>query len=153
MIEGSKISLIKDDRPPLQSGKTRLVAAALASNFHLFGKKALVDAIEAHEDGTQSRSVTWLFDGSKGVTFAPEFAEETIGLGEFVRRFESLEWCEANPHHPIAYMRAMSLKLDALRVQLIGMKPMVLMRKGKRTALIPAECEPSRRAEILAQMQ
>ena len=126
------------------------IAAALAADCRFASDKALIDTLEAQPDGSTRREVTWLMDGAHKARFVPNFPAEEITFTEFRRRFESLEWCEANADHPIAYLRGFSDKLNRLRDRVIQMKPLVLVRNGKRTALIPADCPAARKAEILA---
>lgn len=135
--------------PPLRSDVTRLIAAALASGLPLAHAKGFVDTIE-NVDGKPKRSVVWSMNGTATAHFKPEFEEERITFQEFHRRFTSREWVEANPHHPISYMYAMMVKGNYLSEFLRGQKPMALYRDGKRMAIIPHDCDPARKAEILA---
>jgi hypothetical protein len=84
--------------------------------------------------------------------FRPQFAEATFDLAEFRQCFESLEWCRANPDHPIAYLRAFSDALSSLRNELRAQKPLFLVRRGKRFALIPQDADPAKKAELLAML-
>lgn len=153
MKQGKVIAIVSDkDTSPLKSPNTKMIAAALAADCRFASDKALIDTIEDKGDGKTERTVTWCMDGTHKAHFAPNFAEEHITFGEFRKRFESLEWCEANPFHPIAYLRSYSDKLNRLRDRVVQMKPLVLIRKGGRTALIPADCPAARKAEILARL-
>ena len=73
-------------------------------------------------------------------------------LEELRRRFEDLAWCEQNPDHPIAYMRVLFEKLTQLRASLRAMKPLLKIRQGRATALIPADASPEDKARLLAQL-
>lgn len=149
MKEGQKVQFLRDDQAPLKSSLTPLVAAALASGIRFAHEKPLLDTLE-EVDGQPRRALTWSMDGGSTATFRPAFKEETIDLAELRRRFEDRAWCEANPDHPIAYMRAFSDKLSSLRNELRAMKPLLLVRKGRRFAVIPQDESAEKKARILA---
>ena len=142
---------LRDDQPPLKSDLTALVAAALVCGFEFANNKPLLDTLE-EVDGQPKRSVTWSLDGASRATFRPQFAEGTLDLAEFRQRFEDIDWCRANPDHPIAYLRAFSDALASLRNELRTQKPLLLVRRGKRFALIPQDADPARKAELLAML-
>ncbi len=142
---------LRDDQPPLKSDLTHLVAAAMICGFEFANNKPLLDTLE-EVDGQPKRAVTWSLDGASKATFCPQFAEATFDLAEFRHCFESLEWCRANPDHPIAYLRAFSDALSSLRNELRSQKPLFLVRRGKRFALIPQDADPAKKAELLAML-
>lgn len=74
---------------------------------------------------------------------------EQLTFTEFRNRYESLEWCKANPNNPIAYMRAMAEQLEAIRTEVRKLKPMIKMRKGRKIALIPQDASDEVVAELL----
>ena len=151
MKEGQQVLFLRDDQPPLKSDLTHLVAAALVCGFEFANNKPLLDTLE-EVDGQPKRSVTWSLDGASKATFRPQFAEGTFDLAEFRKCFEDLEWCRANPDHPIAYLRAFSDALSSLRNELRTQKPLFLVRRGKRFALIPQDADPAKKAELLAML-
>ena len=148
MRTGQKIIFVRGQEPPLRSRDTALVAAALVSGAKFAGDKPLLDTIE-EIDGEPKRAVTWSLDGAGELAFRPSFPAETIDFAEFRRRFEDDAWCAANPDHPIAYLRALADTLADLHSQLRGRKPALLIRKGKRFAVIPQDADPERKREIL----
>lgn len=133
---------------------TRLVAAAITSGIlPISGGGFYSDTVEDKGDGNIRRQVTWCLNGKATAHFKPDFKEETIDFNEFRDRFDSLEWCEANPNHPISYMRGYVEHhmrfVDKIKTQ----RPMMLIRKGKRTAVVPSGNDPesvAKRDEILA---
>ncbi|MCB1210033.1 MAG: hypothetical protein KDK97_11930 [Verrucomicrobiales bacterium] len=151
MKEGQQVLFLRDDQPPLKSDLTNLVAAALVCGFEFASKKPLLDTLE-EVDGQPKRAVTWSLDGAGKAAFRPKFQEGTFDLAEFRRCFESLDWCRANPDHPIAYLRAFSDALGSLRNELKAMKPLLMIRKGRRFALIPQDADPAKKAELLAML-
>jgi len=151
MKEGQQVLFLRDDQPPLKSDLTHLVAAAVICGFEFANHKPLLDTLE-EVDGEAKRSVTWSLDAASKATFRPQFAEATFDLAEFRQCFESLEWCRANPDHPIAYLRAFSDALTSLRNELRAQKPLFLVRRGKRFALIPQDADPAKKAELLAML-
>ena len=118
------------------------------SGAKLAGDKPLVDTIE-EIDGEARRTATWSVDGGSEIVFRPNFPAETIDFAEFRDRFEDDAWCQANPDHPIAYLRAFADTLAEIRDQLRGRKPAFLIRKGKRFAVIPQDADPERKQQIL----
>jgi hypothetical protein len=151
MKEGQQVLFLRDDQPPLKSDLTHLVAAAVICGFEFANNKPLLDTLE-EVDGQPKRSVTWSLDGASKATFRPQFTEATFDLAEFRKCFEDLEWCRANPDHPIAYLRAFSDALSSLRNELRAQKPLFLVRRGKRFALIPQDADPAKKAELLAML-
>lgn len=148
MKTGQKIIFVRGQEPPLRSRDTALVAAALVSGAKFAGEKPFLDTIEEIE-GEPKRTVTWSLDGAGELAFRPNFQAETIDFAEFRRRFEDDAWCRANPDHPIAYLRAFADTLADIHGQLRGRKPALLIRKGKRFAVIPQDADPQRKREIL----
>ncbi|MGE0412020.1 MAG: hypothetical protein AB7I98_03885 [Verrucomicrobiales bacterium] len=99
---GTKYTTWRDSENPAKSVLTRIVSAALSVGFKLARSKG--NFYRGIEKGTDRLRVCWLMRAME-VTFKPDFKEETISIDEFRRRFESDDWCNANWHHPIAYMR------------------------------------------------
>jgi hypothetical protein len=153
MKPGSVIAFVKEfDTPPIESRNTRLIASAIASGFEFGTEKAFSDTIE-DINGTPKRTVTWAMNGAQKMKFSPIEKEEEIGFSEFQKRFDSQEWCEANPDHPIAYMRAMSDTYNRLVDKIKTMRPMLLIRRGKRLAVVPSGNDPesvAKREKILS---
>jgi hypothetical protein len=148
MKTGQKIVFVRGEDPPHRSRETALVAAALVSGIKPAGDKPFLDTIE-EVNGQAKRAVSWSLDGDGEITFRPAFPEETMDFAEFRRRFEDDAWCRDHPDHPISYLRALSDTLLDLQTQLRGRKPALLIRKGKRFAVIPPDAAPERKAEIL----
>jgi hypothetical protein len=143
------LHIIKDDRPPLDSPATALVAAAGTSGIGLSGTQPFVHAVEMAEGGEPKRTVVWSLADAE-VVFAPNFAEERITTAEFVRRFRDAEWRAAYPDHPIAYMAWFAENLAAYRDQIRASKPLLMVRRGRRVAFIPQDCSPERREKLLS---
>ena len=151
MKEGQTIRFIRGEGAPLQSPTLGLVAAALTSGIRFSSDKPLLDTVEERE-GEVVREFAWSFDDRSAVVFRPNFREETLSMEELRRRFEDLAWCGQNPDHPIAYMRVLFEKLTLLRTNLRAMKPLLKIRQGRSTALIPADASPEEKARILAEL-
>lgn len=143
LAEGSKPLSWKSKEDPRTDFLTRIAAAAFTAGFDLISSKGyqhhvIVDESPAADPAAPvDRSVTWIWDGRQTVTFSPAFAEETIGLAEFRARFESLEWVAANPHHPIAYMRAFLEKSRDTMGKVTTMPPALRITRGDRTVVAP----------------
>lgn len=121
-----------------------MIAGALTSGFEFANQKAYLDAVEDVK-GSPKRTVTWLMNASKTVRFVPIKKEEEITFQEFSRRFLSLEWCEANPDHPISYMRGIIENRSGLIAKIKTMATMLLIRKGKRSAIVPSGSDEASR--------
>ena len=154
MKEGITISVVRDhDTKPTESRNTRLVAAALASGGMFATEAAFSDTVEKSPNGAK-RTVTWLMDGAANLSFEPIEVAESITFDEFRKRYESLDWCEANANHPIAYLRAMNDQHNRLLDKIKTMRPMLLIRKGKRFAIVPSGSDAAstaQREQILAE--
>jgi len=153
MKEGTTIAVVRDtDTAPTKSRNTLLVAATLASGGIFATENAFSDTVENLPEGPK-RTCTWLMDGALKMRFEPIPEAEEITFGEFKKRYESQEWCEANPNHPIAYMRAADEHHRRLVDKIKTLKPMLLIRKGKRIAIVPSGSDAAStatREEILA---
>jgi hypothetical protein len=154
MKEGDTIAVIREENTdPTASRNTRLIAAALASGAVFPSNSAFLDTVEQTPQGPH-RTVRWLMDGAHRIEFDPISEAEQINMAEFRRRFESRAWCEDNPNHPIAYMRAMTEHYNRLIDKIKTMRPMILIRKGKRVAIVPSGSDAASvatREQILAE--
>lgn len=155
MKEGTSFNMVREkDVHPAKSQNTRIVAAALASGIRPATDKFYSDTIEDKGGGVSERQVTWLLDAKKTASFEPDFERETINFSEFNRRMRSQEWCEANPSHPIAYLREYIELHNRLVDRIKQMRPMIMLRKGQRVAIVPSGNSPEEtreREEILAE--
>lgn len=140
---GDSPAFWKSDENPATSLLTRCAAAAFTSGFDLLSPKCfqhhvIVDEQAAEEDDGDEpqRSVTWIWDGKQTVKFRPIPAEEEIGILEFRRRFEDLEWVAQNPDHPIAYMRAF-LEQSRKTMSKAAGPPALRIRRGDEEVIAP----------------
>ena len=126
------------------------MAAALTSGFRLVEPGGFRDTVEQTEGGPVRR-VEWFVDGaSRGVFHTPTLGSEEIEFPEFRRRFESEEWCLANPHHPIAFLRWAFRVHAQLRDRIRELKPAALLRRGNRQVTIPAGLPEDKRQQLLS---
>lgn len=138
MKQGTTVAIVREhDTPPMKSRNTSMIAGALTSGFEFATDKAFSDTVE-DVGGTPKRTVTWLMNAAKTVRFVPIPKVEEITFSEFKRRFLSQEWCEANPDHPISYMRGIIENKGGLVDKIKTLMPMLLLRKGKRVAIVPS---------------
>ena len=147
MKQGSTVAFVRDfDTPPMESRNTRMIASACASGAEFASEKAYSDTIEDIA-GTPKRTVTWLMNGAKTMKFLPIQKEEEVSFMEFQKRFNSQEWCEENPNHPISYMRA-AFDANAKLVDVTkNIRPMLLIRRGNRIATVPSGNDPESKAQ------
>jgi hypothetical protein len=138
MKQGTTVAIVREhDTPPMKSRNTSMIAGAITSGFEFATEKAFSDTVE-DVGGTPKRTVTWLMNAAKTVRFVPIPKEEEITFSEFKRRFLSQDWCEANPDHPISYMRGIIENKGGLVDKIKTLMPMLLLRKGKRVAIVPS---------------
>jgi hypothetical protein len=138
MKQGTTVAIVREhDTPPMKSRNTSMIAGAITSGFEFATEKAFSDTVE-DVGGTPKRTVTWLMNAAKTVRFVPIPKEEEITFTEFKRRFLSQDWCEANPDHPISYMRGIIENKGGLVDKIKTLMPMLLLRKGKRVAIVPS---------------
>ena len=144
------LHVLKDDLPPLQSPNTALVAAATTSGIQLSEGQPFIQTIE--EDavtGKPKRQTIWCLKDDE-IEFLPQFEAERISTTEFVRRFRDPQWRTVNPHHPIAYMAWMHETQQRLREKIKQNKALIMVRRGKRVAFVPQDCDAATRERILA---
>ena len=155
---GTKIEIIRDSMSPYQSPNTRLVSAARACGFEWGIKDPFMDAIEEKPDGTIERTVTWVMNAAQKREFVWAHREkdgtltaksEEIDFNEFRSRFLSLEWIEANPDHPISYLRATHRHHGRMLATIKTLPQHVVVRNGARIASIPTNATPEDRARAL----
>lgn len=142
---GQKIEWIRDELPPLQSPNTDLISAWLTCGGTLLPVGGYSDAVE-EVDGQPKRTVTWNVDGCVSVNFGTE----EVDFAEFRRRWISEDWIRANTDHPITYLKQFRDNMKKVKGWLKDQKPSVLVRRGGRTAVIPANCPEAKKQKILA---
>ena len=140
---GDKPAFWKSDENPVTSLLTRCAAAAFACGFDLLTPKCfqhhvIVDEHAPADDDEPQRSVTWIWKGGHTVKFRPIPAEEEIDILEFRRRFEDLEWIQANPDHPISYMRAF-LEQSRKTMASVASPPALRIRRGDEEVIAPGD--------------
>ena len=151
--ENARIAFVRDEgTSPVASPNTRLVAAAITAGTEFAGDHPLVDTVEELPHGGVKRQTTWIMDADSKLTFSPNFKEETISFPEFRQRYEDIEWCNANPDHPIAYLRLFSDNYSRLLERVKTLKPMALIRRGNSKALIPFGTPRAKVEEILSRL-
>lgn len=133
---------------PMVSPNTQLVAAALTSGFKLVEPGGFRDTVEQTERGPLRR-VEWFIDGASRGKFRQGATSEDIEFPEFRRRYESEEWCLANPDHPIAFLRWAFRAHGLLRDRIRSLKPAALVRRGNRQVTIPDGLPEDKRRQLL----
>lgn len=152
MHQGQTLKFVRGDGPPIKAPQFGAVVAALVSGCRFASPDCLLDQLK-EKDGEIAESFVFSFDGESTATFEPAFAKETIDVKEIERRFLSDEWCRANPHHPIAFMRCFYDERNR-RVAEIKDRPrheVIEVVNGRKTSrcFIPENATPEERAEIL----
>ena len=147
MIQGEAIAVIRDnDTSPIESKNTRLISSAVCSGASFASGHAYSDTIE-DVGGVKKRTVTWMMDGSKTIRFEPIQESEEISFMEFHNRFNSIEWCQKNPNHPISYMRSNFEQHSHMVDKIKTMRPMLKIRNGSRIAIVPSGTDEASKAE------
>lgn len=153
MHQGQSVSTIAGEGPPIKAPQFGAVIAALVSGVEFSSADCLIDML-VERDGAAREEFFFTFNADTQATFEPSFARETIGVKEIERRFLSAEWVKANPHHPIAYMRAFFDERNK-RVAEIKNRPRFEVVEERNTSggtsrcFIPENATPEERAAIL----
>lgn len=146
----SHVFILKDDRPPLKSTNTALVAAATVCGIPLSDSGPFAHTIEEDEQsGRPKHQTVWSLKDTE-IEFLPAFEPERISTAEFVRRWKDPQWRIDNPHHPIAHMVWQHETENRLREKIRENKPLIMIRRGRRIAFIPQGCDAAKREKILA---
>ena len=148
---GQTIDFVRDHESPLKSRNTRLVNAAFSCGIKPLEGGAYSETVQQTENGAR-RTVTWAVDGESRAVFEPIAEREEITFLEFRKRFESLDWCEANPNHPISYLRAYCDNENRLLDFLKAQKPQILVQRGNRTVVLPADCKADVKNKLLGML-
>jgi hypothetical protein len=145
-----RLHILKDNESPLKSRNTAIVAAATTSGIELSGDRPFLHTIEEDPNTKQpKRQTVWCLKDME-IDFSPEFKAETITTAEFIRRFKDAEWRKNNPHHPIAYMAWFYETYMKLQEQIRENKPLLIVRRGNRLALVPQGADAALRDRILS---
>lgn len=153
------IRVVSDQKPPLQSPNTRLIASSRGCGFDWAAKSPFMHSFEEKDDGSVEQNVRWLMNGDQQVEFLwatrdengrLQAHEEKIGFAKFRERYIDLDWCRDNPDHPIAYLRATHRHHAKLLKAIHKMPKHEVIRNGKATASIPTNATPEERAELLS---
>jgi hypothetical protein len=150
--DGQTLNYLRGTGSPLMAHELGIVAAAFISGIKPSSEKPLLDTV-CGEDAAAVREFAWSFNAESKA----DFADEQIGLNEFVRRFNDVAWREANPEHPISYMAAMWDQLCRLRTDLRALKPLLKLQKQIddgdelhiHTVLISQDASAEERADFL----
>ncbi len=137
---------------PMVSPNTQLIAAALTSGFRLVDPGGYRDTVEQTEAGPVRR-VEWFIDGASRGSFRTPAGVEEVEFPEFRRRYESEDWCLANPDHPIAFLRWAFRAHGHLRDRIRTLKPAALIRKGNRQVTIPDGLPEPKRQQLLSYLR
>lgn len=154
MHQGQSLKFVRGTGAPIKAPQLGVVVAAIISGLKTAGAECLLHCIK-EKDGEPVEDFVWSFDGDGTCTFEPSFPRETIDVNELERRFLSDEWCRANPHHPIAFMRCFFDHRNQLVAQ-IKSRPryeVIEIVNGTTTSrcFIPENATPDERAAILAE--
>ena len=158
-LKGARLELVSDNKKAAHSPNTRLVASALACGFKYGTDKPFMESYE-EVDGETQVSVTWLMDASTKVPFTWVenqegkliAREESITFGEFRSRYIDREWIEANPDHPISYLRATHTQHLSMLKTIAKLPKHHVIRKGSSKVSIPDNATPEERAYFLNQL-
>lgn len=145
MKVGQELKVLRDERHPLGSPNTRIVAAALACGFEFAHNKAFTYSV----DGEGKPNVTWQMSAEPVTLRLVDGTEERVDFSTFKERFEDHAWCGENPDHPISYLAAFSFKMNRLRDQIRSMEPLARVKRNTGTALIPHDTDDKQLREIL----
>lgn len=153
---GDSVLIWSGTKNPLEDFRTRVALAAMAAGFDLISDKGFQQSFAAdavtEEELEESRVVKWLWNGSRKATFRPAFEQETISLQEFERRFSDLEWCEANPDHPVSYMRIFLEKLKDGLAKISSLEPALRHYRDEAVATAPASATEEEIDELFSEL-
>ena len=94
------------------------------------------------------------FQVSQGMIICGSYRHETDESVYFwIRRFESEEWCLANPEHPISFLRWAFRAHSQLRDRIRTLKPAALIRRGNRQVTLPSDLPEDKRQQLLSYLK
>ena len=144
---GQRIDFVQDHAHPLKSPNTDLVGAWLTCGGSLLQEDPYSWTVEDTDAGPR-QTMTYHIDGDQ----VANFNGVSMEFAEFRKNWLSREWCDANPEHPISYMRLFRDNIVKLKTWIKEQKPAVLIRRGKRVAVIHPDLPEARKAQILAEL-
>jgi hypothetical protein len=121
--------------------------AALTSGYRLIPPDKVAnfeDYVEETSEGPV-RETLWVFDDTVTATFEGQ----PWPLSAFITAFKDRDWCQANPDHPVAFLRHFHENLNAHREHFTKHPPMVLLRKGERTLKLRSDLPEADRQKWL----
>ena len=132
---------------PLASVESAAAIAALTFGYHLIPKdeaKNFEDYVEETKEGAL-RETLWIFNDLS----TANIAGENVAIGDFIKRFMDLKWCEEHADSTIANLRHQHENVSLWREHFKANKPMILMRKGQRVLKIRADANDKEKAKWL----
>ena len=129
----TKVSVLADHEHPLKSANTQVVAASRAIGGDI-SPQGYLNSVGVDHLGRPRRTVVWTLE-DREIEFEP-FAGEKISQQEFIKRWNDKAWIEANPTHPIAYIKAYQIQLSWLRDQIRDTDPTLEIKGARGTAFI-----------------
>lgn len=132
---------------PLVSVETAAAIAALTFGYQLIPKdeaKNFEDYVEETKEGAL-RETLWIFNDLS----TANIAGENVSIGDFIKRFTDLKWCDEHADSPIANLRHYHENVGLWRDHFRANKPMILMRKGQRVLKIRANATEKEKAKWL----
>ena len=141
MEKGDQLCIIRDNsREPGASDITRLVAALVALGIPLDRECGYIETREL-VDGWEQSVVTWTLKAHSDCG--------RYDTRRMIAAWSDKAWLKHYCEHPLAYLKAASENLEAIRAQMKCQAPLALIRKGTRIALIPFDATPQRREQLL----
>ena len=147
MKVGLTIDFVKDNLHPIKSPNTDLIGAWLTCGGSLLQEDPYSWTVEDSEQGPR-QTMTYHIDSGK----IADFNGVKMEFQEFRNSWNSREWCDANPEHPISYMRLFRDNMVRLKAWIRDEKPAVLIRRGNRVAVIHPDLAEAKKAKILAEL-
>ena len=144
MEKGSELCVLRDCEAPVKSPQTLMVAALVTFGIGLDKDCPYTETREII-NGKEQRVVTWTLAAS-----SPDGQYKTADL---VAAWHSRDFGVKNPEHPFAYVKQALSNYRRLVDTIKTAAPLMVVRKGKKIALIPADATEGRRKQLLEELE
>ena len=144
-IPGGKFVTVVANDPATVCCREALLATALLT-VGVPQHPQIPFAISTQEiDGKPHTTWRWLF--------ATRSACGTYATGDLIKWWDDTAWLAANPRHEWTQVRTTLLNMAEVARRIRETIPRAVIRRGTRTAHIPANASPARRAHLIGQLE
>ena len=144
MEKGSELCVLRDGEAPVKSTYTLMVAALVTFGVELDADCPFQETREIVGE-KEVRVVTWVLKAASA-----DGKYKTVDLIAF---WEDRDFGRKQPEHPFAYVKQALYNHRRMVDTIKSAAPLLMVRRGKKIALIPADVGEDRRKQLLEELE